>query len=228
MRAQGIKTPAQPTQDRAEHELTHLPYRSWYNLRAKDRTARSPQSTAEHAASDTMRFHIHQGLSSQHGSVSLHSHRRTNQHGHGRLHDKTQQLQYLQKWLQKFLSDCGRSKANANSAVLQSDEEDLLITVLKATALAFGGNMRVRQKPAYSSQQSQGSVDERYHATFAAQIRTLPARVEKNYNTIIGARHLITPWIVQQCFFTGIRLARIRRPASLYMERLARLSEQEQ
>ena len=31
LRAKGIKTPAQPTpQERAEHELTHLPYRNWH------------------------------------------------------------------------------------------------------------------------------------------------------------------------------------------------------
>ena len=100
------------------------------------------------------------------------------------VHDKTQKLQYLQKCLQSFLWDCGRNTAILNSTVLQSDQEDLFITILKATALAFGGNMQVRQKPAYSSQ-SQGSV-ERYHATLAAQIRTLRAQVEKNYNVIIG------------------------------------------
>ena len=52
--------------------------------------------------------------------------------------------------------------------MLQSDQQDLLITVLKATARALGGNMQERQKPADSSQ-SQGSA-ERYHATLAAQI----------------------------------------------------------
>ena len=60
--------------------------------------------------------------------------------------------------MQKFLTDCGTSKAIVNSAALQSDQEDLLITVLKVTALAFGGNMQVRQKPAYSSQ-SRGTVE---------------------------------------------------------------------
>ena len=89
--------------------------------------------------------------------------------------------------------------------VLQSDQEDLLITILKATALAFGGNMQVRQKPAYSSQ-SQGSV-ERYHATLAAQIRALRAQVEKNYNVIIGARHPITPWIVRHAAYLLNRYA---------------------
>ena len=41
------------------------------------------------------------------------------------VHDKTQQLQYLQRCLQSFLWDCGRNTAIWNSTVLQSDQEDL-------------------------------------------------------------------------------------------------------
>ena len=104
------------------------------------------------------------------------------------VHDKTQQLQYLQRCLQSFLWDCGRNTA-----------------ILKATALAFGGNMQVRQKPAYSSQ-SQGSV-EGDHATLAAQIRKLRAQIEKKYNTIIGARYPITPWIVRHAAYLLNRYA---------------------
>ena len=121
------------------------------------------------------------------------------------VHDKTQQLQYLQRCLQSFLWDCGRNTAILNSTILQSDQDNLLITILKATALAFGGNMQVRQKPAYSSQ-SQGSV-ERYHATLAAQSRRFRAQVEKNYNVIIGARHPITPWIVRNAAYLMNRYA---------------------
>ena len=102
------------------------------------------------------------------------------------VHDKTQQLQYLERCLQNFLWNCGRNTAILNNTILQSDQEDLLITILQATALAFGGNVQVRQRPAYSSQ-SQGSV-ERYHPTLAAQIRALRAQVEKSYNITIGAR----------------------------------------
>ena len=79
--------------------------------------------------------------------------------------------------------------------MLQSNQEDLLITTLKVAALAFGGNMQVRQKPAYSSQ-SQGSV-ERYRATLTAQIGTLRVQVEKSDAIIIGARRPNTPCIVR-------------------------------
>ena len=115
------------------------------------------------------------------------------------VHDKVQPTQYMQKCLQNFLWDGGRNKANLNSTALQSDQEELLITVLKATARALRGNTQVRQKPAYSSQ-SQGSV-ERYHATLAAQIQTLRGQIEENYNTVIGARHPITPWSVRHAAY---------------------------
>ena len=121
------------------------------------------------------------------------------------VHDKTQQMQRLQKLLQNFPWDCGRSTAILNSTVLQSDKEDLLITILKAIALAFEGNMQVRQKPAYSAQ-SQRS-DERYYATPTAQFRTLRAQIEKNYSTSIGARHPRTPWIVRRAAYLLNRYA---------------------
>ena len=61
-----------------------------------------------------------------------------------------------------------RLKAIANSTELQSDQEDLFITVLKVTALAFGGDTQARQKPAYSSQ-SQGMSATTQHSQHRSQ-----------------------------------------------------------
>ena len=198
LRAKGVQAPQQPTpQERAEHELTHLPYRSWYTICVQSK-GRQDHHKAQQSRHPVIQCDFAYIKGIQDKTVVPIFTAIDVQTGMGMavyVHDKTQQVQYLQRCLQSFLWDCGRNTAILNSTVLQSDQEDLLITILKATALAFGGNMQVRQKPAYSSQ-SQGSV-ERYHATLAAQIRTLRAQVEKNYNVIIGARHPITPWIVR-------------------------------
>ena len=147
-----------------------------------------------------MRLRVHQGQSGQDGRANLHRHRRTNRHGPSRLRPRQSPTDAVHAEAPTELTrDCGRNKAILNSTVLQSDQQDLLITVLKATARALGGNTQVRQKPAYSSQ-SQGSV-ERYHATLAAQIQTLRGQIEENYNTVIGARHPITPWIVRHAAY---------------------------
>ena len=47
----------------------------------------------------------------------------------------------------------------------------------------------------------------RYHATFTAQFQTLRAQNEKNYNTIIGARHPITPGIIRHAAYLLTRYA---------------------
>ena len=208
LKAKGVRAPTQPTpQERAEHELTHLPYRSWCPtcVQSKGRQDHHKTQQSRHPVIQCDFAYI---KSNQDKTVVPIFTAIDVQTGMGMavyVHDKTQQMQYMQKCLQNFLWDCGRNTGILNSTVLQSDQEDLLITILKATALAFGGNMQVRQKPAYSSQ-SQGSV-ERYHATLAAQIRTLRAQIEKNYNTTVGARHPITPWIVRHAAYLLNRYA---------------------
>ena len=91
-----------------------------------------------------------------------------------KITNKHDQFSYAQTCLQAFLLECGRTEG-----ILQSDNEEYLIALLKATAKACG-NMTVRFSPAYSSQ-SNGNV-ERYHRTLTGQIRTLREQVQQNYN----------------------------------------------
>ena len=65
--------------------------------------------------------------------------------------DKTQSMQYLSTSLQQFLLECGRTHAVLNNTVIQSDNEDFLIALLKATATAMGSNIAVRQSLAYTT-----------------------------------------------------------------------------
>ena len=103
--------------------------------------------------------------------------------------DKHNQFSYAKTCLQAFLLECGRSEG-----ILQSDSEEYLIALVRATGKACG-NMAVRFSPAYSSQ-SNGIV-ERYHRTLTGQIRTLRELVQQNYNIQIPTDHPLMAWAVR-------------------------------
>ena len=103
------------------------------------------------------------------------------------IEDKTQSMQYLSTCPQQFRMECGRTHAVLNSTVIQSDNEDFLIALLKATATAMGSNIAVRQSLAYTSQ-AQGSV-ERFHRTLMGQVRALKLQLENNYDTRLTSKH---------------------------------------
>ena len=105
------------------------------------------------------------------------------------LTDKKGQFAYAQACLQAFVLECGRAEG-----ILQSDQEEYLMALLRATAKATG-NMTVRFAPAYSSQSS-GSI-ERFHRTLAGHIRTLRTQVQQNYNTRLPTTHPIMAWAVR-------------------------------
>ena len=91
--------------------------------------------------------------------------------------NKTQDFNYHVQRIQSFLMKYGRVQAVLSNTVLQPDQKEHLISLLKATAAKLGDNVTVRQSPAYSSQ-SQGSV-ERFHRTLMGQVRTLKAQLDQ-------------------------------------------------
>ena len=91
------------------------------------------------------------------------------------IQDRTQHFEYLVNCMCNFLIECGRAQAVLANAILQSDQEQFLINLLKATQ-RLGNNVSLRQSPAYNSQ-SQGSI-ERFHRTLVSP-RTLRAQVKQ-------------------------------------------------
>ena len=92
-----------------------------------------------------------------------------------------------------------------------------LITPLHTAANKMGGgNITVRQSPAYSPQ-AQGSV-ERFHRTLMGQIRTLRAQLQQNYHRTITSKHPIVPWLVRHTahllYPTDTQHMRMATPAS--------------
>ena len=115
------------------------------------------------------------------------------------VNNKTADCQYHVQCIQTFLMECGRVQAVLNSTILQSDQEDHLIALLRTTAAKMGGDITVRQAPTYTSQ-AQGSV-ERFHRTLMGQNRNTEvpttkqlrhqAHKQKSHRSMDGETHSI-------------------------------------
>ena len=208
-KARGVKTPQQPTaQERAEHQLTHLPYRTWCPtcVKNKGRADNHPKQRTSNIPVVQFDFCFFKGFGEQQTTPILTGiDVETGMSMAVLIGDRQKDFQHSVQSIQAFLLECGRVQAVLNSAILQSDQEDHLIALLKAAASKMGGNITVRQSPAYSSQ-SQGSV-ERYHRTLMGQVRTLKSQVQDNYGTNITSRHPIMPWIVRHAAYLLNRYA---------------------
>ena len=196
--AKGLAAPKQPTQEeRAEHALTHLPFRSWCPtcVANKGRADNHPKQKSKmpvvqfdfcyfKTAGEATTTPILTGIDVETGMAMATV-----------VGDKTQDFQYHVQCIQSFLMECGRVQAVLNNTILQSDQEDHLIALLQTAASKMGGNITVRQAPTYSSQ-AQGSV-ERFHRTLMGQVRTLKADLQRNYDRTINSKHPIIPWLVR-------------------------------
>ena len=196
--ARGLTAPAQPTQqERAEHELTHLPFRNWCPTCAanKGRADNHPKQASKmpvlqfdfcyfKTAGEPTTTAILNGIDVETGMVMA-----------TMVGDKQQDFQYHVNCIQSFLMEFGKVQAVLNSSMLQPDQEDHLIALLRTTASKMGGNITIRQSPTYSSQ-AQGSV-ERFHRALMGQIRTLRAQLQQNYDRTTISKHPIVPWLVR-------------------------------
>ena len=190
--AKAVQAPNQPTpQDILEHNVTHLPYRSWCPIcvQARGRQNNHPKQHGKlpiirldfgyiKAFDDSNAHPILTAIGIQSGMVMA-----------LQLTDKRMLFDYAVKQLQHFLIECGRT----THTILQSSQEDFLTALTTGVANKIG-NITTRNSGAYSSQ-SQGGV-ERAHRTLFAQIRTLKAQIRRNYNRDISMKHPLMPWIV--------------------------------
>ena len=121
------------------------------------------------------------------------------------VNNKTADCQYHVQCIQTFLMECGRVQAVLNSTILQSDQEDHLIALLRTTAAKMGGDITVRQAPTYTSQ-AQGSV-ERFHRTLMGQIGTLKSQLQNNYDIRLTSKNPIVAWMVRHTAYLLNRYA---------------------
>ena len=199
-RAIGLRQPQQPTlQQIAQHNLTHLPYRNWCPIcvqgkgrqdNYKKQQSRQPIIQVDFAYiksqqdPKTIPVLTAVDVTTQLCMAVL-------------VPDKPSMMDYMINNLQAFIVECGRTQG-----ILQSDNEDTLNALLKATASKVG-SMTVRHSPSYSSN-SQGSV-ERLHRTLLGQIRVVKAQVESNYSMTMSTKHYLLPWIAGYAAWTANR-----------------------
>ena len=191
-RAKAMTMPTQPTpQEIQEHNITHMPYRSWCPIcvQAKGRQPNHPKQTSRQPIVQVDFTYI-TGFGDKFPTPVLTAMDvQTGMAMAAMITNKHNQFSYAQTCLQALLLECGRTEG-----ILQSDNEEYLIALLKATAKACG-NMAVRFSPAYSSQSNRNV--ERYHRTLTGQIRTLREQVQQNYNLQIPTDHPLMAWAVR-------------------------------
>ena len=134
-RARGLRQPQQPTpQQTAEHNLTHLPYRNWCPICVQGKGRQDNYKKQSRQPVTQVDFAY---IKSQQDPKTI---------------PVLTVVDVMVNNLQAFIFECGRTQG-----ILQSDNEDTLNALLKATA-AKVGSMTVRHAPSYNSN-SQGSVE---------------------------------------------------------------------
>ena len=178
-RARGLRQPQQPTpQQIAGHNLTHLPYRNWCPIcvQGKGRQDNYKKQQSRQPVIQVDFAYIKSQQDPKTIPVLTAVDATTQLCMAVMVPDKPSMMDYMGNNLQAFIFECGRTQG-----ILQSDNEDTLNALLKATA-AKVGSMTVRHAPSYSSN-SQGSV-ERLHRTLLGQVRVVKAQVESNYSDV--------------------------------------------
>ena len=160
-KAKAVQAPKQPTpQEILEHNVTHLPYRSWCPtcVQARGRRNNHPK---QHSKLPIIQLdfvyikgfddsNVHPNLTAmdiQSGMITA-----------LQLTDKRMLCDYAVTQLQHFLIECGRT----THMILQSDQEDFL-TALTTAVANKNGNITTRGPGAYSSHLQEGV--ERAHRT---------------------------------------------------------------
>ena len=191
IRAKAATTPYTPTQQEVlEHNLTHLPYRNWCPIcvRGKGRTTNHPPQRSKQPVVQVDFAYI-KAHNEKPTPVLTAVDVQTGLCMAAMIPYKQHLFNHATTCLQTFLLECGRTEA-----ILQSDQEDYLMQLLKATANSMG-NISVRFSPAYSSQ-SQGAV-ERLHRTLFGQFRVLKEHLRQHYTNALTTRSPIMAWMMR-------------------------------
>eukprot|EP00435_Cladocopium_sp_Y103_P020287 s1005_g4.t4 len=196
VKAKAATTPYTPTpQEVQEHNLTHLPYRNWCPIcvQGRGRATNHPTQKSKQPVIQVDFAYIKAHEDKEATPVLTAIDVQTGLCMAAMIPDKQQLFDYATNCLQTFLIESGRTEA-----ILQSDQEDYLIQLLRATANSMG-NVSVRFSPAYSSQ-SQGAV-ERLHRTLFGQFRVLREHVRQHYKKAITTRSPIMAWMMRHCAY---------------------------
>ena len=182
-----------------EHEPTHLPYRSWRPVCVQSK-GRADNHPKQHSKSPAIQVDItyYKPLGETKATPILTAvDVETSMCMAVQPKDRKQHMQYLPTCLQQFILECGRTQAILKNTVIQSDQEDFLIALLKMTATAVG-NIAVRQSPAYTT-------GTRMRRTFPSNITWTSSSTQttagNNYGIHLTSTHPIMHWMVKHAAY---------------------------
>ena len=189
--AKGLKVPGEPSaSERAQHELTHLPFRDWCphcvkskgrHGPAKKQSDRQPVIQVDYCFQATHPdLPLRKILSACDVQTGL---------GMAVIVPSKGENNYAVAELKKFIYECGRT-----FGILQYDQESPLKNVCQRVCAELGG-LSLRAAPK-SHPQSSGSVGQ-MQRTLYGQVRTLIAQVEQNLNIQITSDHVLYPWALK-------------------------------
>ena len=196
IKAKATPAPKQPSQQEIqEHNLTHMPYRSWCPICVQGK-GRSTSHNTQTSRKPIIQidFAYLRGFEEQQTVPILTAiDIETGLCMATMLPDKQQLFDYASNCIQTFIYEVGRT-----NSIIQSDNEPYLKALIQSVANKIG-SISTRHSPAYSSQ-SQGSI-ERLHRTLFGQVRILREQIRQCYGTHINMKHPITPWLIRHSAF---------------------------
>ena len=147
-KAKAVRAPKPPAeQERKEHELTHLPCRNGCAIcvKRKGREDNHPRQQSKQPVIQMDFCYIEAFNDKQALPVLTAIDVETGMTMAVLVQDKHKQFNSLVACVQTFLVECGRAQATLSPTILQTDQENFLLGLLKAIASSLGNNVSVRQ-----------------------------------------------------------------------------------
>ena len=147
-KAKAVRAPKPPAeQERKEHELTHLPCRNGCAIcvKRKGREDNHPRQQSKQPVIQMDFCYIEAFNDKQALPVLTAIDVETGMTMAVLVQDKHKQFNSLVTCVQTFLVECGRAQATLSPTILQTDQENFLLGLLKAIASSLGNNVSVRQ-----------------------------------------------------------------------------------
>ena len=196
--------PNEPTeQQQAQHNLTHLPYRSWceHRVRAKGKERQSKRNTDREPVIQVDYLFVSTGKGIQQQTVLNAIDVQIGLSMSAVVPSKGRQA-YSTAELKKFIYETGRT-----CGILQYDQEPSLKALVTETVNQLGG-MSTRATPK-DWKQAHGSIG-RLQQTLLGQARTLRLQLQEHLGTEITSNDCIFPWIVKHAnsYWTATWLTR--------------------
>ena len=193
--AKALPRPNEPTeQQRATHNLTHLPYRSWceHCVKAKGRENHSKRQTDRQPVIQVDYCFVNTGPDVGQRTILTAVDVQTGLSTAVVVPNKGRHS-YSVAELKKFIYETGRTYG-----ILQYDKEPALKALVTDVAKELGG-MSIRATPK-DWKQAHGSIGKMQQTLFG-QSRTLRLQLQERIRTEINSNHCIFPWIVKHSQF---------------------------